>query len=536
MSIRINYKGNIGNSLFQYVYARLLAERNGLYLTSVFPYQKVIQTTPHRPGAVYTNPKIVFDEPYISENGNYPERNDIRKRFDFYHELDKKLAPGQYVLNGYFEYADLFNTHEELIRSYFYLDCFEKNEKDIVMNIRFGDFAKLGRMIDSNWYLQILENEKFEKLYIVGAKADEPYLKAFEKYKPIIIPSHSVNDFHFIRKFNKIICSNSTFCWWAAFLSEANTIYISDKWISPLLTSCRNSTLIKANYLPSYTTSFDYLPAQLLINFNDNVKLKLDDHLSPAREEVRKFIKGYITTVYNAIRSNSDTRHFELQLDVNNIGRFSMRFYEGGSWLYEGSAMLADCSISFPDWKSLYDWVFYGLRDIGDSYLTVKGSTDAIVSWFDLSAHENELTLLYNDFKKEAPFIDYAVTANVVEDALTVLNNSAVVAFFESANNRSGKIYLAYKENDSPPMKDSSNECYFLNPVEFSKQPACEPTFGNMRVVWNAMANKGESLRVFNVLFKKANRQQMYARDALRLFSIMEADYLITGDFIIRRL
>ena len=40
----------------------------------------------------------------------------------------------------------------------------------------------------------------------------------------------TLNDFNFIRSFEKILFSNSTFAWWASVLSEAKEIYFNNEW------------------------------------------------------------------------------------------------------------------------------------------------------------------------------------------------------------------------------------------------------------------------------------------------------------------
>jgi hypothetical protein len=54
------------------------------------------------------------------------------------------------------------------------------------------------------------------------------------------------DDFHFMRAFGTIVASNSSFAWWAAFLSEAKKIYTFEKWL-------QNSPLVKLQYAKGMT-------------------------------------------------------------------------------------------------------------------------------------------------------------------------------------------------------------------------------------------------------------------------------------------
>jgi hypothetical protein len=117
------------------------------------------------------------------------------------------------------------------------------------LHIRLDDFNFAGhnsQIVDFSWYDKILESETFENVYIVYdaksgtrtgyarkhknyKRAEELFLKKFEKYNPIYHSKSLAEDMCFISSFDKILCSNSTFCWWAAFLSSASKIYFPNK-------------------------------------------------------------------------------------------------------------------------------------------------------------------------------------------------------------------------------------------------------------------------------------------------------------------
>jgi GR25 family glycosyltransferase involved in LPS biosynthesis len=105
------------------------------------------------------------------------------------------------------------------------------------MHVRVGDYKKHkgGSVIHPEWYLSILKKQKFRKLFIVVREDDAKYLdwyiSHFSAFRPTIVSSDIKHDFNFIMQFDRIICSNSTFCWWAAFLSEARTIWTFEPWL-----------------------------------------------------------------------------------------------------------------------------------------------------------------------------------------------------------------------------------------------------------------------------------------------------------------
>ena len=108
---------------------------------------------------------------------------------------------------------------------------------DIVIHVRLGDFKHNGgsssEIIHPVSYWNILDTLSFERLIIV-VKAPEDafehkYLDLFKKrYPNVVIRSSTklVEDFVFLMKSKRIIVSNSTFCWCAAFLGDSEENYV----------------------------------------------------------------------------------------------------------------------------------------------------------------------------------------------------------------------------------------------------------------------------------------------------------------------
>ena len=226
MSIIFNPNvGQYGNQLFPTVLAHLLAYNNSLNIKS--------RTNALVEFKEFEN-KNILPTNYLSNKINFPKTvlvNKIELSQTFEHILPRK----------YYQDYSLFVPFKDLIKNkILHLPQVEQNTKDIVMHLRLDGFNHHGydsHIISPEFYLQILQNETFEKLYIVMATKSgrikqnqqqykDIYLKEFEKFNPIFISNDEKTDFEFIRKFDKIICSNSTFAWWASFLSEASKVYI----------------------------------------------------------------------------------------------------------------------------------------------------------------------------------------------------------------------------------------------------------------------------------------------------------------------
>ncbi len=360
MAININYSGRLGNNLFQYVFARLLAAQSGMHLATPFPYQHFLKTTPCTPGAVHERPRRTIREknvPLIVAGNQVLDSAALRARraetpdhYNLSGILDQPLEPGRYTLIGNFERSDFYNPREAQIKSFFDLEPLAKNQEDLVMNVRMGDFAEWDLLLHPQWYLSILGQEQFRRLYIVGARPDEPYLKYFAHYDPVVIPADPVGNFHFIRTFDRIVCSNSTYCWWAAFLSEASRIYTSDKWISALLYSCKDSIVVEAECLKHYTSTTQYGSVTYLQGFRAVVKELLDNFVIPVREQTQGAVTGMVNLLSSCIRTVSRAGgDYRATIIIEGAGRYELNCSKGTWRLADAEGTQADCRLVFPD-------------------------------------------------------------------------------------------------------------------------------------------------------------------------------------------
>lgn len=236
MPVSITYKGRFGNTIFQYVTARLFAEKFGEYLLTSFPYPTILRPTRLRAGEVFLRAWIssLFLEKRLiqdSESVSPFERYDGRKH---------------YLFHGYFQDSRLYNQNSKAVKRMFSLPpMYKQNYSDIVMHCRLGDFYhddylaerhnNRSEIIHPQWYVDLLQAEKFQRVHIVlydhktPVKYVKKYLSYFEQFDPLVYRQRRAGvDFHFLRSFDRIICSNSTFSWWAAFLSQASVIYIPE--------------------------------------------------------------------------------------------------------------------------------------------------------------------------------------------------------------------------------------------------------------------------------------------------------------------
>lgn len=452
MSVTIDYNGNIGNCLFQYVFARLLAENNEMYLQTPFPYQRLIQTTPHRSGRIFSNPIVIHEEPYFSETLFYTNLDAARRiPVDFYDLLTEPLSEANHVLRGYFEYSKIYDENFETIKTFFRLDPIDVNYADIVINIRLGDFGKFGRVISPEWYLRILEQEQFERLFIVGCEAGEEYLVPFQKYEPVVIPSTPFGDFHTIRSFNRVICSNSTFCWWAAFLGEASKIYIPDQWLSPNVDSCKESILIECDQPISYSSRFKYKHSDELRPLAAQTEIVVGRFICVASDVADGILNSFILFLDKIWSRRNDDKGLFVCIDVGK--HFVRHFILGYGELNSNDKLPCnpDIYIRFFDWRTCIDYFIYNEKIV--DYTTCKFI--AVAS--DIARFYPKIEL--NDFERfefhRALSISYHNGSrlsfekiNCTHDFCEILRNGPVIllAIFSSESSQSGSIQVVLSD------------------------------------------------------------------------------------------
>lgn len=221
--LSIDYFGRTGNQIFQMCFARLLAKKNGLGIITQ-PPQFFYPIKSAEPGKLNMNvEEVVFSDEVRQDHTR-----------DWFSEDHTK---SNIRLHGYFQSAEYYNDDRDEIKGYFELPKIERNYDDIVVHLRLTDYfwSRVRSVISPRWYFDILDKEKFRKLYVVAEDhpTSKKYLSYFKsKYRNFeFVSGSAASDFDFIRNFDRIVCSNSTYAWWAAFLSDASKIWTFKKWM-----------------------------------------------------------------------------------------------------------------------------------------------------------------------------------------------------------------------------------------------------------------------------------------------------------------
>ncbi|MEC4989628.1 MAG: alpha-1,2-fucosyltransferase [Oscillatoria sp. PMC 1068.18] len=205
-----------------------MARKTGLKLKTK-PIRGFVNTYEKIDGINLSKFPYLFDKQvtYTDENFDFDDlSNDCKIRlYGFFQKI--KLYEG-YPVKEWLQINNLFEAHPQ----------------DVVVHIRIGDYVKLKRMLAPEFYLKSIALAQPRKLYICTDSPRSDLLNLFDKFNPEIVNLDTIKTFQFIKSFQKIIISQSTFSWWAAYLSNAEEIYFPKVYTCEKLFNWHNHDLI----------------------------------------------------------------------------------------------------------------------------------------------------------------------------------------------------------------------------------------------------------------------------------------------------
>lgn len=210
--INIHPKGRLGNQMFQYCLARILAERLGYATDMDLPFNnakkskgRIIKTPVERLSGHKINLKQILN-------------NDQHRRI---------------FLNGYFQRYEYYKSHKNDIWVWFHIKEHYKKPgaNDLVIHVRGGDLYNKGANTQHvpcplSYYTSIIDQAYYNKLYIVTEKPDDIIVQAIKKRHLCKIISQSVmEDYYFMLHATKLVLSVCTIAWWAGWLGKAKEVH-----------------------------------------------------------------------------------------------------------------------------------------------------------------------------------------------------------------------------------------------------------------------------------------------------------------------
>ena len=221
------FRKNLGNKLFIYGVSRVASD--------ILDYDLIVPPNPLIRRELTSVGNYVNEEfPFKSVTGKKRIETPIKTMDDIdlynFNGLEGFLNHYQnhhIEVLGYFTKYDYIKPYKEKIRSYYSsLVKPKRNNNDMVIMLR--NSRDDGRFVlPDDYYLNILENEYFDKLYVGydHLYQHQSLINKIKKYNPIYLEAGILDIFSEITSFNKIVASQGTFSFWASFLSNADKIY-----------------------------------------------------------------------------------------------------------------------------------------------------------------------------------------------------------------------------------------------------------------------------------------------------------------------
>lgn len=227
--IQVNLIGRMGNNMFQYALGRIIHEMTGMQFQIVNQNRDLRETfrvpiahgehrfhnQEHFKNAPSFLPGEVRPDPLVLNEYNFESVDEI-----------VRMASGRgIIIHGFFQRWKYYLPWREKIREWFALqNNFEGNDGDGVFHIRHGDYLAGKQELPDSYYesLGITDPDSKTRWFGFGSELSPEAARKFT----INDLGSDIMDFMFMSAAKKIACSNSSFAWWAAYLSDATKVYI----------------------------------------------------------------------------------------------------------------------------------------------------------------------------------------------------------------------------------------------------------------------------------------------------------------------
>ena len=211
--IHTHYRGQseicsgFANHLGQYAVARIISQKTGYFLNS------------HKPGNF---------EDLIQENNSLILTNDpllVDKTIVDYEEVCKHQ--GQIYLHGFFQDYVNFRPYKDYIKKFYYFPKINElyNDELIAVHVRLGEYLRDDFNLPIEYYIDVIKESKKSPVLYTDSPNSE-YIKELSGVFNCQVKSNSEwQDFIEIASYKTIAMSQSSYSWWSAWLSDAQTVY-----------------------------------------------------------------------------------------------------------------------------------------------------------------------------------------------------------------------------------------------------------------------------------------------------------------------
>lgn len=216
--------GRLGNQMFEYAFGRIIAEHFNYKFTHNLPAPEL--SNDFKLPNIIDGREILDPVQLVEGNYNYPP--------DLLDNILNTSYDRKIVCDGFFQNYNYYKNYKHKLKQWFHIDTEEYDSKnDLAVHIRKGDYKAHPHFdLPDEYFLNLIKQENFDRLIV---SSDEPssnvVQKIFEQYKDraILFEDTPFNTLYHFACHNKLILSFGTFSWWIGFLSNAEKIYLPNK-------------------------------------------------------------------------------------------------------------------------------------------------------------------------------------------------------------------------------------------------------------------------------------------------------------------
>ena len=215
--INVQKLGTLGNNMWQYAVARVIAEKYNLKLNC------------------YSIPGFPNTQQSVDGNEcNSPSVKITGHLFDI-----NSLGSSRIEMAGYVQRYEYIRDHKEKVREWFQLDVespIEVLPTDFVVSIRRGwNGWPTSLCPPKEYFIEVFKHVEHGRIILCTDSFDDPFFNFIDDLDVEVIKAKysPLEQFALIKSANNILLTSSTYCWWAAFLSDAENIYYP--WLADLV-------------------------------------------------------------------------------------------------------------------------------------------------------------------------------------------------------------------------------------------------------------------------------------------------------------
>lgn len=223
--------GGLGNQLFQVAAAYSYCKKynKNLYIDISDWYACQGSNPIKYKDSIFKNFKYhLYSTP---ETTRINEQNLSYKEFPFY--------DGDVSLYGYFQSDKYFSEHKQEFINLLNLPTVNNSfieERNIAFHIRRGDYmanADMYNVCDTDYFNNQFDNFKDYQINVFTDSPDIVYKEFKNKKFNLIISNSELEDLTLMSSHTNIVCSNSSFSWWASLLGKKkDSIIVPDRWFN----------------------------------------------------------------------------------------------------------------------------------------------------------------------------------------------------------------------------------------------------------------------------------------------------------------